>query len=151
MDTQDNRGFFVLPQNPEESGYYIYGTPMGGQGQYAHPSMLNFLFWLELRWSANEKRKFGVGNISLAEGATFNPHRSHRNGLQVDIRPIRKDGAHTSVSYKSKDYDLAATKRLVALFISSGMVNKVMFNDPHVHGAKPLSGHDDHIHIEVRI
>jgi penicillin-insensitive murein endopeptidase len=151
MNTQDKRGFFVLPQNPEESGYYAYGTPTGGQGQYAHPSMLNFLFWLELRWSANEQRKFGVGNISLAEGATSKPHRSHRNGLQVDIRPIRKDGAQSPVSYKSKDYDLAATKRLVALIISSGMVNKVMFNDPHIDGIKPMAGHDDHIHIEVRI
>ena len=113
--------------------------------------MLSFLFWLEFRWSANEQRKFGVGNISLAEGATFKPHRSHRNGLQVDIRPIRKDGAQAPVSYKSRDYDLAATKRLVALIISSSMVNKVMFNDPHINGLKPLAGHDDHIHVEVRI
>jgi penicillin-insensitive murein endopeptidase len=40
---------------------------------------------------------------------------------------------------------------LVALIISSGMVNKVMFNDPHIDGIKPMAGHDDHIHVEVRI
>ncbi len=150
MTSQDKRGYFTLPQNPEEAGYYIYGTPVEGRGQYAHPAMLNFLFWLELRWSGDESRKFGVGNISLANGARFAPHRSHRNGLQVDIRPLRKDGAHIPVSYKSKDYDQAATKRLIALIQESGMVSKIMFNDPHINGVKPLAGHDDHIHIEVR-
>jgi penicillin-insensitive murein endopeptidase len=151
MTDQDRRGFFVLPQNPEESGYYTYGTPSDGAGQYAHPVMLNFLFWLEFHWSATEDRKFGIGNISLANGTRFAPHRSHRSGLEVDIRPLRKDGAHAPVSYKSEGYDQAATKRLISLIISSGMASKVMFNDPHISGVKPLSGHDDHIHVEVRL
>ena len=55
------------------------------------------------------------------------------------------------MSYKSRDYDLAATKRLVDLIISASMVNKVMFNDPHINGVKPSAGHDDHIHVEIRI
>lgn len=41
---QDGRGCFVLPQKREEAAYYTYGTPTGGQGQYAHPNMLSFLF-----------------------------------------------------------------------------------------------------------
>ena len=48
---QDKRGFFMLPQMPEESGYYTYGTPFGGRGQYAHVQMLNFIFKLEHGWS----------------------------------------------------------------------------------------------------
>lgn len=43
----DRRGFFVLPLAPEEAGYYTYGTPVGGAGQYAHPQMLTFIFQLE--------------------------------------------------------------------------------------------------------
>ncbi len=150
MTSQDKRGYFTLPQNPEEAGYYVYGTPTGGHGQYAHPAMLTFLFWLALHWSASDSRKFGGGNISLANGGRFAPHRSHKNGLQVDIRALRKDGAHLPVAYKSKDYDQAGTKRLVSLIQSSGMVNKIMFNDPHINGVVALVGHDDHIHVEVR-
>ena len=51
---QDKRGFFMLPQMPEESGYYTYGTPFGGRGQYAHVQMLNFIFKLEHGWSITE-------------------------------------------------------------------------------------------------
>lgn len=149
MDGQDSREFFVLPQRPEEAGYYTYGTPSGGAAQYAHPSTLSFLFWLESRWAAVEKRKFGVGNISLADGAAFPPHRSHRSGLQVDIRPLRKDGAHAPVSYRNSNYDQKSTRRLISLIISSNMVSKVMFNDPDIVGVKYLVGHDDHIHVEV--
>lgn len=151
MTAVDDRGYFMLPQNPDEAGYYVYGTPSGGQGQYAHPAMLTFLFWLELRWSAVDKRKFGVGNISLANGLRFPPHRSHTNGLQVDLRPLRKDGAELPVSYKSDAYDQLATKKLISLIESAGRASKVFFNDPHIHGVKPLNGHDDHIHVEIHL
>lgn len=149
MDGQDNRNFFMLPQKPEEAGYYTYGTPSEGAGQYAHPSTLSFLFWLESRWAAVEKRKFGVGNISLSGGVAFPPHKSHKSGLQVDIRPLRKDGTHAPVSYKSSSYDQKATKKLISLIFSSNMVNKIIFNDPDIVGVKYLAGHDNHIHVEV--
>lgn len=75
---QDNRGFFVLPQRYEGGGYYTYGTPGQGQGQYAHPRMITLLLLVGYQWSQLDGRKFGVGNISLANGAEFKPHRSHR-------------------------------------------------------------------------
>lgn len=36
-------------------------------------------------------RRFGIGNMSQAEGIEYD-HDSHMNGLQVDVRPLRKDG-----------------------------------------------------------
>ena len=132
---QDKRGYFMLPQMPEESGYYTYGTPRSGRSQYAHVQMLNFIFKLEYTWSITEERKIGVGNISLAEGKKFPPHVSHRSGLEVDIRPMRKDGLRQPVSWSSKDYDHAATKKLVDLIWQTGMVKKVGFNDPKIANA----------------
>ncbi|WP_353618413.1 hypothetical protein [Paracidovorax avenae] len=96
-----------------------------------------------------DHRRFGVGNISLAGGATFSPHHSHRNGLQVDIRPLRKDGRQLPVKHGSPDYDRQATARLVACFQSTGMVRTVFFNDGRIPRVHPLAGHDDHLHIEV--
>ncbi|MBP1204475.1 hypothetical protein JOD97_002517 [Duganella sp. 1411] len=39
LETQpkDSRGYFVLPQAPEDAGYYVYGTPGDGAAQYANP------------------------------------------------------------------------------------------------------------------
>lgn len=146
---QDSRGYFVLLQAPEEAGYYTYGTPGSGRGQYAHPQMLSFLFMLEHQWSAIDRRMFGIGNISLADGASFPPHRSHRNGLQVDIRPIRKDGKRQLVRYTDSGYDRSATMKLVNLIWQTGMVTRVAFNDVSISRVERLVGHDDHLHVEV--
>ena len=47
LQPQDSRHYFMLPQAPEEAGYYVYGTPTGGKFQYAHPNMLTVLLWVE--------------------------------------------------------------------------------------------------------
>ena len=30
VQPRDKRGFFILPQAPEDAGYYVYGTPGRG-------------------------------------------------------------------------------------------------------------------------
>lgn len=35
VQPRDKRGFFILPQAPEDAGYYVYGPPGRGAGQYA--------------------------------------------------------------------------------------------------------------------
>jgi hypothetical protein len=34
VQPKDSRGYFMLAQTPEEAGYYPYGTPGGGAGQF---------------------------------------------------------------------------------------------------------------------
>ena len=146
---KDDRGFFVLPQHPEESGYYTYGTPINGQGQFSHPKMLTFLLVIEQQWAHIDKRKFGIGNISLADGHKFKPHLSHKTGMEVDIRPIRKDGQFLPVSYQDKIYDRDATQKLIKLMWGTGYVKGIYFNDATIHQVKPLAGHHNHLHIEL--
>lgn len=149
---QDSRGYFMLPQGPEGAGYYVYGTPGRGAGQYAHPAMMNLLLYVERVWATLDSRKFGIGNISLAGGKPYDKHRSHKTGLEVDVRPIRKDGERQAVYWQWTDqYDQAATARLIELFRHFPGVTKVYFNDPALrHLARPLGGHDHHFHVEVR-
>ena len=149
--TPDARTFFVLPQAPEDAGYYTYGTPSGGNAQFVHPKMLSFLFLLEHRWSAIDARKIGIGNISLANGVPFPPHRSHKSGLEVDIRPLRKDGLQLPVRYQDNHYDREGTKKLVELMLGTGLVKRVMFNDSQIRGVHRLAGHDDHLHVEANV
>lgn len=150
VQPKDSRGYFMLPQAPEDAGYYVYGTPVQGSGQYAHPEMLTILLFIERQWQALDRRKFGIGNISLAGGGRFKPHDSHKDGLQVDVRPLRKDGARVAVNYFQAGYDKEATARLIGLFRSHPAVKKVYFNDLSIPGVLPLVNHDNHFHVAIR-
>jgi hypothetical protein len=66
---QDARKFFMLPQAPEGAGYYVYGTPAQGAAQYTHPTMMTLLLMVEREWALIDTRQFGIGNISVADGA----------------------------------------------------------------------------------
>jgi penicillin-insensitive murein endopeptidase len=146
---QDSRGFFILPQAPEEAAYYTYGTPGHGQSQYAHPALMTLIFQIEHRWSAIDDRKFGVGNISLANGVIHPDHATHRSGLEVDIRPLRKDGKQLPCSRLDNQYDVEATKSLVQLFWESGLVRRVLFNDVSIPRVTYARGHDNHFHVDM--
>jgi len=150
MPMKDSRGLYMLPQAPEEASYYTYGTPVAGRGQYAHPNMLSFLFNLEFRWGQQDDRKLGIGNISLADRTYFRGHKSHKDGLDVDIRPLRKDGRHVPVEYQSSAYDRVATGRLVELIWKCGMVDYVYFNDLSIARVIRKAFHDNHLHVRIR-
>jgi murein endopeptidase len=153
VQPKDSRGYFMLPQAPEDSGYYVYGTPGMGGGQYAHPAMMTMLLFVERQWATMDNRKFGVGNISLPGGEEYPKHRSHKSGLEVDIRPIRKDGERMPVYWQWVDqYDQYATTKLIELFHGYPGVKKIYFNDPDLrHLVLPLIHHDHHFHVELRI
>lgn len=146
---QDKRGFFVLPQKYEGGGYCVYGTPGQGRGQYSHPRMLTLLISVANQWSVLDHRKFGVGNVSLAEGALFKPHHSHRDGLQVDVRSVRKDGQERPCGLHDPQYDREATAKLIGLFTNHAYVSKVLFNDSTIPYVRFAAGHNDHFHVEL--
>lgn len=152
VQPKDKRSYFMLPQAPEGAGYYVYGTPAHGGGQYAHPAMMTMLLFVERQWAAMDSRKFGIGNISLAGGDHYAPHRSHKKGLEVDVRPLRKDGKRTAVYWQwTEQYDQAATAALIELFRSYPGAGKVYFNDPELrHLVHPLINHDNHFHVELK-
>jgi penicillin-insensitive murein endopeptidase len=150
----DSRGYFMLPQAPMDSGYYTYGKlynkPDKGAYQYAHPDLMTTILRVGLEWQAIDRRRFGVGNISLPGGRKNKDHKSHTNGLQVDVRPLRKDGLEHAVSWMDSQYDEAATAKLIELFRTFAPVTRVFFNGRGIPFVLPLSGHDDHFHVELR-
>lgn len=147
---QDKRKFFVLPQWCEGGGYYTYGRPGGGQYQYAHPRTITLLLKVASEWAAIDRRKFGVGDISLADGVKSDMHDSHMNGLQIDIRPVRQDGLHLPCRWFDPVYDRAATAELINLFTKSGLVKSILYNDTKICGVRVARKHDDHFHVNVR-
>lgn len=150
VQPQDTRGYFILPQAPEDAGYYVYGTPANGAGQYAHPVLMSVLFVVEREWQAIETRKFGIGNISFADGPKYKKHGSHKNGLQVDIRPLRKDGRPLGVTRFDHQYDRDGTARLIAILRAQPLVDTILFNDTSILGVRSWVDHDNHFHVSIR-
>jgi murein endopeptidase len=91
----------------------------------------------------------GIGHISRKGGGKMPPHQTHRIGLDVDIRPMRKDGKRLPVTFQSAAYSRPLTRELVTRIRGNGvlLVRSILFNDPLVQGVKPFSGHDNHLHV----
>ncbi len=150
---QDSRGYFMLPQSPAESGYYTYGRLNGmpdfGAYQYPHPITMQAILRVGLEWQAIDTRRFGVGNISLAGGPKHKDHRGHRNGLQVDMRALRKDGLERPVTWTDPQYDKDGTAKLIDLFRTFAPVTLILFNDTSIPFVRWAESHDDHFHLEL--
>lgn len=149
IQPHDSRGFFMIPQVPEDAGYYVYGVPGAGVNQYVHPKMLNLIVAVEREWQAIDIRKFGVGDISSAGGPKLKNHDSHRHGVEVDIRPLRKDGKQAGCTYRDAAYDRAGTEKLINLFRACAVGPLlIFFNDAKIPGVRPLPKHDNHFHVQ---
>jgi penicillin-insensitive murein DD-endopeptidase len=152
--TLDSRRFFMLPQAPMDSGYYVYGKlygkPARGAYQYAHPVMMTAILRVALEWQAIDRRRIGVGDISLAGGPKPPDHDSHRSGLEVDIRPLRTDGREEAVTWRDRQYDKEGTIKLIELLRTYAPVEKILFNGPDVPFVLKWHDHDDHLHVKLR-
>lgn len=150
---QDKRGFFMLPQTPMDSGYYTYGLmdkrPDRGGYQYPHPIMMQAILRVALEWQAIDRRRIGIGNISRADAFDDEDHDSHQDGLQVDVRLIRKDGLEMPVTWKDRQYDKEATSKVIELFRTFAPVKFVLFNDTSIPFVKIAKRHDDHFHVAL--
>lgn len=79
--------------------------------------------------------------------ATQSNHSTHKSGLKVDIRPLRKDGLLIPVYWYDKEYDQAAAAKLIALFRAHASVRRVLFNDTGIPFVAPFKNHDQHFHL----
>jgi len=163
IQPKDSRGYVMLPQAPEDAGYYVYGTlhDVPGSGhlaQYAHANLLTLIFQIERAWQAMCDRKFGIGNISIDGGGAYDNHQSHQKGIEMDCRPIRNDhmtGQGARCTFRDKEYDLDATIDLIRLFVEHPRIKIAYFNDGRVQKAlggarvKSLIGHNNHFHVEL--
>lgn len=106
--------------------------------------------------------RVNVNDLSLRGGTHFPPHRSHQNGLDVDLRYVRKDGrdAPLDLRYHPEAYDAAATQELMRLFVTHCPVEVIFadlerlgFGRVASRGQQPVlrqaSGHSNHFHVRL--
>jgi murein endopeptidase len=136
--------FVQLPADGE--GYYLYG---GADKAWGTPAALQSVKTL----AANLKKagvEIGVGDISFANGARMPPHKSHRRGIDVDIRPQRTDGARKAVNIFDPAYDREKTRQVVKELHKDPNLDFIFFNDKEIEGVRHWEGHDNHLHVRFK-
>lgn len=92
--------------------------------------------------------------MSKREGGALAGHsKGHKQGFEVDIRPLREDRARKGVRIDSDAYDREATADLIQLFQKvtppRGYKAVVFFDDTKIKGTCSLAGHKNHFHVRL--
>lgn len=106
--------------------------------------------------------QIGIGDISRVNGGPFSPHDEHQNGLDFDVRYVRKNGIADSLnlavkSQKKNWYDKTLTIELLRKFAANGSLYRILVSplseitSADVPGVSivQVSGHDDHFHVSL--
>ncbi len=132
------------------AGWYHYGDD--GNDDWATANVIAHLKKVALDWyySVGSPR-IGIGDISREHGGYFSPHSTHRDGLDTDIRPIRNDGVEGPTQWNWGTYSRSLTRLLLQMLWDTGMVTRILFNDPVLISeglCSSYSGHDNHLHVD---
>jgi len=135
-------------------GFVTNNRGPSGKFQFGEKSTIDAAVAVGIAWEAlNPARPFSIGQISLKGGGQMPPHKSHRVGLDVDVRPMRTDGANEPVTITDTEYDRAMTTALITQWWKKAPVQSLFFNDPTVIAtglSQFVNGHHHHFHVRLR-
>lgn len=140
-------GFIQLPASGR--GFYGYYR---ASGRWGVPALIYGIERIGGRYTG-PGGAFGVGDISNENGGAMAGHASHRAGIDVDVRPVRSDGARQPVTIHQSAYSRTHTTNLLNLFAAELRLTNVFWNDSR-HGSRaPVQrwpNHDNHFHARIR-
>ncbi len=138
-------GFIMLPASgPGFYGYY------SNSKRWGKPALVYGIQRAARNFSTKGWGKLGVGDISLKNGGDISGHASHERGVDVDMRPIRKDGAASGTTIHQSSYSRDRTKVALSLLRAELSVRNIFFNDARVgNGVSNWPNHDNHFHIRI--
>jgi peptidoglycan hydrolase-like protein with peptidoglycan-binding domain len=97
-----------------------------------------------------------IGDVSLQHGGDIALHATHEQGMDADVRPIKRDGGQCATyggtNWRSSTYSRPATRALIQDIRarSWGHLKLIYFNDPVLIDeglTTRYTGHDDHLHV----
>lgn len=100
------------------------------------------------------KAPITVNDASPARGGKAPPHKGHQTGLVCDLRLPRTDGTAGGVKTTSPLYDREAMRQQLLALRQHPLFDIAFLNDDTLIASglcRPLAGHDDHVHIEVKV
>lgn len=132
---------------PVGVGYYYYGA---ANQRWMLPQVMAALGEACATMYRDFGLEVGIGNASLEHGGPVAGHVSHQGGLDVDVRPARRDRQPLPVNIKTqpKEYDQFLTRTLINR-LQRVRFTKFIINDSALAGMAGISslkGHDDHLH-----
>jgi len=141
--------FIEMPK--PEAGEYVLSSGVGSPGKGRHwgrPAMIRHLLLVAKEWRRRhpELPRLRIGDISKFGGGHFPPHKTHQDGLAVDIFTSPKNICH--INYP----DQTQTLELAELFVSFG-AKQILYNHPDVIAKvavmRKWPKHHNHFHVVV--
>ena len=151
-DVGSLRGDVALEDQGIDDGFQIVSNAGDIYGCYSWT--LEKIRDIGAAWhAAHNDRDMSIIGISVHGGGSNGASKSHRNGLDVDVRYIRTDGSGPIDLSKHEEfpfYDATATQELIDLFIGQGAV-RIFVDRPRSGltgvGVRNLADHSDHFHV----
>lgn len=141
-------------------GFYTYNPatqqqPGGPDRTWGTATLVREVIALGAWWARRHPARtpLGIGDLSREHGGPFTGpvvgHQSHQNGLDVDIRLVRRDGAQRAAGPDS--YDRALTQAVVDRLVARGASLVLIGPSLDLHGPPGVvvrwPNHDDHLHV----
>lgn len=150
---------FNLPDRGPGYIHFRGGDPVD-RDDWASFAVIRCLESVGREWASSDLR-VNVGDLSLQPGGRFVPHGSHQNGLDLDVRYVRRDdeNAPLDLRWQSEHYDPIATRELMDTFIRRCPVQLIFVDTTAVDFtnedlAAPVlihaQGHSNHFHVRLK-
>lgn len=135
-------------------GFTTYNREPGGADQFGRASTVRHIQELGELWSAQHpSRPVAIGDISRKGGGPFPPHATHKDGLDVDMRPLTNNGINEPTNIGAANYSHEQTRELILLIRGNFNIELIFFNDPLTirEGlTRRAKGHGNHLHVRFR-
>jgi len=117
---------------------------------WGKPEVIDCLIKIGQIWSAQSATPISIGQISRKNGEVFPPHKTHRTGDDVDIRPMRKDNRNAAVTWQEESYSRSLTRDMIKTIRANAPIISILFNDPELIKeslCQSYPNHSNHLHV----
>ena len=135
---------------PYEVGHGLYVKSSGSKSLFGTPKTLASIQDLARKVGGELGANLGIVDLSYEAGGAHPDHSSHRRGVDVDIRPLRKDKTNNGVTITDTAYSRDLTKAMVGFLRADPNVDLILFNDTKIPGVSWAKGHDNHLHVRFK-
>lgn len=148
---------WLLPRTG--TGFRIYNpegsNPLGSNDQFGTQKTIERIIIIAEAWHVKHPEiDIQYGDISYWMGGYTKYHKSHREGIDVDMRLFSKSGQYVPLEYTDSDYSPDLMQEFLTLLKTGFKFRQqdVFFNDLKMVEkglCKAISGHHDHVHLRI--
>jgi hypothetical protein len=141
-----SKGYIEMP--PSTDGSYTVASGIGTGRSWGRPELIRFLVIAAREWARRhpDGPRLRIGDMSKPDGSNFPPHKTHKDGLTLDLTTRPKN----ICNIKWKDQQLTA--ELAQLLQDLG-ARQILYNHEtvieQVDVCQAYPKHDGHFHVVI--